>query len=210
MLEKKVSQQWFDPSLNRFLQDRFVNGKCPNPKCENTRAYSDECDVCGAKYEPSELLNPVSTLSDATPVLKPTSHYWLDLWKVSEPLRVWIQSKEKTWRQPVFNEVIGTVMPALRFDNVHEEKYKELKEKLPKHKSKYAAGKQIVAQFENKTDLESGKKFLETEGIPCLYLDSWAHRSITRDVSWGIPMPPDLDPEMARNILLFFMIHILF
>ncbi len=54
MLEKRTSKQWFDPKLNRFLQDRLVSGKCPNPKCENQKAYSEECDVCGLVYNPTE------------------------------------------------------------------------------------------------------------------------------------------------------------
>ncbi len=48
LLNKRVSKQWYDPELKRFLQDRFVRGKCPNPSCENQVAYSDECDVCEA------------------------------------------------------------------------------------------------------------------------------------------------------------------
>ena len=133
MLEKRTTRQWFDPKINRFLQDRFVRGKCPNTKCENETAYSDECDRCGAKYEPTELLHPKSAMSDATPELRDTIHWFLDMWKVSESMRVWIQGKEKTWRQPVFQEVINTVLPSLRFDNTHEEKYKELKATLPPH-----------------------------------------------------------------------------
>jgi methionyl-tRNA synthetase len=204
MLEKKISQQWYDTKLGRFLQDRFVRGKCPNPKCDNEAAYSDECDRCGSQYEPTELLNPKSAISDGIPVLKDTVHWWLDMWKVSEPLRAWIQSKEKKWRTPVFNEVIHTVLPALRFDNTHEPRYKELKElggALPKHKSKYAPGKKIHVQFENKADLIAGQAFLEKEGIPTTLVDGWAHRSITRDVAWGIPLPTDLDPEMAGKTL---------
>ncbi len=201
MLEKRVSKQWFDPSLGRFLQDRFVRGKCPNAKCENTGAYSDECDACGTKYDPTELLTPKSALSDATPELRDTVHWWLDMWKVSEPLREWIQSKEKTWRQNVYTEVLNTVLPALSFDNIHEPKYKELKADLPKHKSKYAAGKKVQAQFENKADLLRAQEQLSSFGIPTELLDGWAHRSISRDVSWGIPMPKELDPEMEGKTL---------
>jgi methionyl-tRNA synthetase len=62
MLEKRVSRQWYDPKLQRFLQDRFVRGECPNPKCDNKDAYSDECDRCGASFDPSELKNPRSAL----------------------------------------------------------------------------------------------------------------------------------------------------
>jgi methionyl-tRNA synthetase len=196
MLEKRTSQQWFDPKLNRFLQDRLVKGKCPNPKCENTSAYSDECEVCGTQYNPNELLSPRSAVSDATPILKDTVHWWLDLWKVSEQLRVWIQGKEKTWRQPVYNEVIHTVLPSLAFSNQFEEKYKELKATLPPHKSKYAAGKKVQLQFGLKPDLETARQQLADAGIENEILDGWAHRSISRDVSWGIPMPEDLDPDM--------------
>lgn len=201
MLEKRESLQWFDPKLNRFLQDRYVTGKCPNPKCTNERAYSDECDVCGNQYEPQELLNPRSSVSDATPELRPTLHWWLDLWKVSEPLRIWIQSREKTWRSTIYTEVVNTVLPSLKFDNIHEAKYKELKASLPNHKSKYAAGKKVVVQCNNKLDLEAAKSILTQQGIPCEYLDGWAHRSISRDVSWGIPMPDDIDPDMKGKTL---------
>ena len=78
MIEKRVSKQWFDPKLNRFLQDRFVRGKCPNPKCDNEAAYSDECDKCGSQYNPTELINPKSAISDAVPVLKePPTSGWI-------------------------------------------------------------------------------------------------------------------------------------
>ena len=201
MLEKKTSRQWFDPKLERFLQDRLVFGKCPNPKCDNEKAYSEECDKCGTHYDPSELINPKSAVSDGTPVLKDTVHWWLDMWKVSEVLRTWIQSKEKTWRHALYNEVINTVLPALNFDNIHEPKYKELKDSLPKHKSKYAAGKKVACTFETKIDLNTGRELLLQNGIPTELQDAWAHRPISRDVSWGIPMPEDLDPEMKGKTL---------
>jgi len=201
MLEKRTSRQWFDEKIKRFLQDRLVTGRCPNPKCDNETAYSDECEKCGTQYDPSQLINPLSAVTGTTPILKDTVHWWLDLWKVSEPLRIWIQSKEKKWRQSVFNEVINTVLPALSFDNTHENKYKELKESLPKHKSKYAAGKKVALTFETKDDLIAGRKMLDKNEIPSQLLDGWAHRSISRDVAWGIPMPEDLDPEMKGKTL---------
>lgn len=201
MLEKRTSSQWYDPKLSRFLQDRNVRGKCPNPNCKNESAYSDECDDCGSQYAPSELLNPKSQLSDATPELRDTVHWWLDLWKVSEPLRQWLKTKEKSWSTPVFNEVYGTVLPAFQFDNTHEPLFKEMRPTLPKHKSRYAPGKKVVVQFENKNDLHTGMEMFREKGIPTTLLDGWAHRSITRDVAWGIPLPTDVDPEMAGKTL---------
>lgn len=201
MLEKKTTKQWYDPKINRFLQDRNVTGKCPNPNCLNETAYSDECEICGTKYDPSELINPKSSLSDGTPELRDTAHLWLNMWKVSDELLEWIKGKQKTWRKGVFNEVFETVQPALQFDNTHEPIFKEMRGELPKHKSRYAPGKKVVVQFESKEDFNSGRKALEDKGIPTENLDGWAHRSITRDVSWGIPVPTEIDKEMEGKTL---------
>lgn len=201
MLVKRVTKQWFDPSLNRFLQDRFVRGRCPNPKCDNNDAYSDTCDTCGTTYDPTALTLPRSQLSSATPILRDTAHWWLDMWKVGEVLRQWIQSKEKVWRHSVYQEVIHTVLPALSFDKAHEDLYKGIKDQLPPHKSKYAAGKRIQAQFVDRAALEEAQRSLAAAGIHATPVDGWAHRAITRDVPWGIPMPPELDPEMRDKTL---------
>jgi len=201
MLEKKTAKQWFDPKLNRFLQDRNVTGKCPNPHCTNEAAYSDECEVCGTQYDPSQLINPKSSLSDATPVLKDTAHLYLDMWKVSDQLLEWIKAKQNKWRKGVFNEVFETVQPAFQFDNTHEPAFKEMRPTLPKHKSRYAPGKKVVVQFENKADFTAGFKMMTDSGIDCTVLDGWAHRSITRDVTWGIPVPEEIDPEMKGKTL---------
>jgi len=201
LLEKRISRQWYDTKLKRFLQDRFVRGQCPNPKCDNDGAYSDECDRCGLHYDPAELINPRSTFNDSTPVLKDTAHWWLDMWQVSEVLRAWIEGKAGLWRTQVYNEVINTVLPSLRFDNVHEPAFKEIKAALPKHKSRYAAGKKLVAQFGSKPEMVEAKEILEAHGIVTELVDGWAHRPITRDVEWGIPVPPGLDAEMTGKTL---------
>lgn len=199
MLEKRVTRQWFDPKMSRFLQDRFVRGTCPN--CGNTEAYSDECDVCSTQYDPSELKDPRSELSDAKPELKDTAHWWLDMWKVADPLKAWIETKQKAWRQAVYTEASNTVLIGCRFENVHEEKYKELKAGLPKHKSRYVPGKKVECLFDNKADLATAQAALESAGIPSTVTDKWGYRPITRDVSWGIPVPPEIDPDMKGKTL---------
>lgn len=201
MLSKKTTEQWFDTELEMFLPDRFVYGTCPNTECSNEKAYSDECDDCGKVYEPKLLQNPKSTVSEATPILKPTAHWWLDMWKVSDQLKDWIGTKAKVWRKVVYLETYSTVLPSLSFSKEHEEKFKELKETLPKLKSRYAPGKTIVAQFESLGELELGNKLLKDQGFETTYVDGWAHRSITRDVKNGIPVPEDLDPEMVGKTL---------
>ena len=200
MLEKRTSRQWFDPKVGKFLPDRYVRGQCPNPKCNNPDAYSDECDRCGHQHDPTELLNPRSTVSDATPEMRDTVHWFLDMWKVSETLREWILSKEKTWRSSVYLPVRDQVLPACRFPKEFEPSYKGLKASLPKHTSRYAPGKQVVLQFDTRPDLDVAIATLKASGIVAALVDEWAHRAITRDIAWGIPVP-DLDPELAGKTL---------
>jgi methionyl-tRNA synthetase len=201
MLEKRTSRQWFDPKIERFLPDRFVRGKCPNPKCDNDAAYSDECDRCGHQHDPGDLVEPRSALSDATPVMRDTVHWFLDMAKVSETMRIWLESKVGVWRQPVVSDALNRVLPALRLPGDREPAYKALRQTLPPHKMKYTAGKNIVVQFKSRAELEAGAAALAAAGIPTGPDDDWAHRSITRDVAWGIPLPDDLDPEMAGKTL---------
>lgn len=199
MLEKRITKQWFDPKMNRFLQDRFVRGTCPN--CQSPEAYSDECDACATQFDPSTLQNPRSQLSDAQPELKETAHWWLNMWKVADPLKTWIETKQKTWRTAVVQEVINTVLIGCRFENSYEARYKEIKETLPKHKSRYAPGKKVECLFDNKSDLNQAQKILSEAGIPTITTDKWGYRPITRDVSWGIPVPEELDSEMKGKTL---------
>jgi methionyl-tRNA synthetase len=201
LLHKRTTKQWYDPELQRFLPDRLVHGTCLNPACGHPDAYSDECPVCGHQHDPSDLRDPRSTLSDATPELRDTAHWFLDMAALSEPLRVWIQSKERTWRQPVVTEVLRNVLPAVRFAKEHEAAVKALKGELPKHKKMYWPGKQVVLQFADADTLAAGRAVLDQHGIPHVLNDDWGHRSITRDVDWGVPVPADIDPELAGKTL---------
>ncbi len=200
LLEKRTSRQWFDPKVERFLPDRFVRGRCPNPKCDNTDAYSDECDRCGSQHEPASLLDPRSTVSDATPVLRDTTHWHLDMAALADTMRTWLQGKQKSWRPSVLADVLDRVQPALRFASEHEPAFKALKATLPKHRSKYAPGKQVIVQFERRDDLDAARATMAAQGIPTTLDDAWGHRAITRDIAWGVPVP-DLDPELAGKTL---------
>ena len=199
LLEKRITKQWYDSKMSRFLQDRFVRGTCPN--CGHTEAYSDECDACGTQFDPSALLNPRSQLSDAVPELRDTAHWWLNMWKVADPLKQWIESKQKGWRSAVVQEVINTVLIGCRFENQHEGQYKEIKESLPKHKSRYVPGKKVECLFDTQADLAKAQEILNSHGIPSIVTDKWGYRPITRDVTWGIPVPPELDSDMVGKTL---------
>jgi methionyl-tRNA synthetase len=201
LLEKRTTRQWFDPKIGRFLPDRFVRGRCPNPKCDNDDAYSDECERCGHQHEPEQLINPRSAISDATPEMRETAHLWLDMSKVSETLRIWIQSKQGSWRSSMLRDVLDRVLPCLRLIGAVEPAYKEIKASLPKHKSRYAQGRQVVLQFGSLPELETARAQLSQHGIESELADEWSKRAITRDVAWGIPVPPELDPDLVGKTL---------
>jgi len=77
LIEQRDVEQFFDPEKGMFLPDRFIQGDCPN--CGAPDQYGDNCEVCGAVYAPTDLKNPRSALSGATPVLKTSEHFFFRL-----------------------------------------------------------------------------------------------------------------------------------
>ncbi|WP_031564837.1 methionine--tRNA ligase [Rheinheimera texasensis] len=86
-IKRRSISQLFDPEKQMFLPDRFVKGDCP--KCGALDQNGDSCDVCGATYSPTELKNPKSVVSGATPVLKDSEHYFFDLPAFEQMLQDW-------------------------------------------------------------------------------------------------------------------------
>ncbi|MBM33254.1 MULTISPECIES: methionine--tRNA ligase [unclassified Arsukibacterium] len=89
-IKRKTISQLYDPQKNMFLPDRFVKGDCP--KCGALDQNGDSCDVCGATYSPTDVKNPRSVVSGATPVLKDSEHYFFDLPAFSQMLQNWTRS----------------------------------------------------------------------------------------------------------------------
>jgi len=110
---KKTTEQYYDEEFNQFLADRYITGNCP--KCDAEGAYGDQCEKCGSALSPTELVNPVSTLSGNTPTLKETSHWFLPMDQHEAWLKEWIKEgsfegkqvhNPKDWR----NQVNGQCM----------------------------------------------------------------------------------------------------
>lgn len=98
----KTDEQLFDPDVGIFLADRFVKGTCP--VCGFEEAYGDQCENCGSALSPNELVNPKSTLSDATPELRKTTHWYLPLGDFQESLEEWINTHPE-WKPNVLGQV---------------------------------------------------------------------------------------------------------
>ena len=106
LIETRSIEQFFDPEKGMFLPDRFIKGECP--KCGTRDQYGDNCEQCGAVYAPTDLKNPYSALSGATPVLRTSEHYFfklsdprcvafLEQWTQDGKLQPEVANKVKEW-----------------------------------------------------------------------------------------------------------------
>ncbi|UXI00322.1 methionine--tRNA ligase [Photobacterium sp. TY1-4] len=89
-ITSRTISQLFDPEKEMFLPDRFVKGTCP--KCKAEDQYGDNCDSCGETYSPTDLINPKSAVSGATPVMKDSEHFFFDLPQFETMLQAWTKS----------------------------------------------------------------------------------------------------------------------
>lgn len=104
IFDEKVSEQLYDPEAREFLADRFVTGICPH--CSHSSAYGDICESCGSSLNATDLIDPKSTLSGATPVKKKTKHWFLPLEKYEGFIQEWIlDQRKKDWKSNVYGQI---------------------------------------------------------------------------------------------------------
>jgi methionyl-tRNA synthetase len=101
---EETTEQLYDAKADQFLADRFVMGTCP--KCDNPEAYGDQCEKCGSTLNATDLINPKSTITGETPILKSTKHWFLPLNRYESFLREWILEGHKNdWKPNVYGQV---------------------------------------------------------------------------------------------------------
>jgi methionyl-tRNA synthetase len=100
---EKTTLQYFDEEQGQFLADRYITGQCPH--CGYEKAYGDQCENCGTSLNPTDLINPRSTLSGKSPVMKETKHWYLPLDKYQDWLKEWILEGHKDdWKPNVYGQ----------------------------------------------------------------------------------------------------------
>ena len=102
LFEEKETEQFFDEEKQTFLADRYITGICP--VCGYSSAYGDQCENCGSSLSPEQLINPKSTLSNAIPVKKKTTHWYFPLQNYEIFLRQWILEDHKDWKNNVYGQ----------------------------------------------------------------------------------------------------------
>jgi len=103
LLTEETSEQYYDDEAKAFLADRYITGTCP--KCGHPSAYGDQCEKCGTSLSPKDLINPKSTLTGNSPILKPTKHWYLPLENYEPWLKEWIlKSHQHDWKTNVYGQ----------------------------------------------------------------------------------------------------------
>jgi methionyl-tRNA synthetase len=99
---EKTSEQYYDQEASAFLADRYITGSCPH--CGSPGAYGDQCEQCGTSLSPTDLVDPVSTISGSKPVLKETRHWYLPLDRYESWLKEWILEEHREWKPNVYGQ----------------------------------------------------------------------------------------------------------
>lgn len=99
---EQTNEQYYDTEAKQFLADRYITGKCPH--CESENAYGDQCENCGTSLNPTDLIEPKSTISGSVPEMRETKHWYLPLDKHESWLREWILEDHKEWKPNVYGQ----------------------------------------------------------------------------------------------------------
>ena len=119
--EQKTTEQYYDEDFKQFLADRYIQGTCP--KCGHEEAFGDQCEKCGSTLSPTELINPISTMSGKTPVLKETTHWYFRLDRHEAWLKEWVEKGQldgqqlhdpSQWRKHVLGQCLSWIEGGLQ------------------------------------------------------------------------------------------------
>jgi methionyl-tRNA synthetase len=166
-IDKRSSNQFYDPQAERFLPDRYVEGTCPH--CGYGSARGDQCENCGRTLDPIDLINPRSKLTGAVPVEKTTDHFYLRLSAFSERLKEWLESRVG-WRKHVLNFSLGWIEEGLQDRAITRDI--EWGVEIPVEG--LGPGKRIYVWFDAVIGyLSASKEWAEASDVPDAWKDWW-------------------------------------
>lgn len=191
-LNKISTMQFFDEKAGVFLNGRQVVGKCPVEGCTSEKGYADECDL-GHQYMPENLLNPISTLTGETPVMKPVVNWYFKLRDYEKLLQDWVaeMQKEKIVRPVVWKTISEFLKPPVIYvKREFEEKYFALKDSMPAHN--YIEEKKkpsFTIEFSALSDCDEACRILTQNGIRYRTGKTLVPFRLTGNIEWGVPSP---------------------
>ena len=191
-LEKITTMQFFDEKAGVFLNGRQVIGKCPVEGCTSEKGYADECDL-GHQYMPENLIDPVSTLTGEKPTMKPVNNWYFKLCDYEEILKDWVAELQKRKDiRPVVWKTISEFLkpPVIYVKREFEQKYLEIKDKLPEHEFLEEPKKpSFTIAFKKLSDCEESCRVLTDNGIRYRTGKKLVPFRLTGNIEWGVPAP---------------------
>ncbi len=190
---KKLSvPQFYDEEKKMLLNGRQVAGKCPIPGCCSDRAYADECSL-GHQFLPSELINPISSLSGNKPILKDVENWYFDLEHCIDMIKEYNDFLRKNTNTRKYQlETIEEFLkkPLLYVPRKYIEDVAELATKLPPHKLTDDEKKpSVVFEFDNLDDRDAAKGVLDSESIHYTSGKTLVPFRLSGNAEWGVPFP---------------------
>ena len=190
-LKKMSTLQFYDEEKGVFLNGRQVIGKCPYENCNSEKGYADECDL-GHQYQPKELIDPVSTLSGKTPVLKEIGNWYFDLPRCLDLMNEWVERLEKTEARPFFLKEVKEFFkkPEIYIKKDQMSLYENIAGILPTHEIREEKSKaSFVLVFNKLEDREFACETLSENQIRYRTGKTLTPFRLSGNISWGVPVP---------------------
>ncbi|KAA3615086.1 MAG: methionine--tRNA ligase [Calditrichaeota bacterium] len=169
----KKEEQLYDPEAGIFLADRFVRGTCP--KCKYEEAYGDQCENCGTSLSPQDLINPRSAITNAKPVMKETTHWFLPLEKYQPELEKWID-QHSDWKPNALGQIKSWFKDGLRDRAVTRDLPwgVPVPKKVAEQAGTDANGKVLYVWFDAPIGyISASREWAEQKGDPDLWKKYW-------------------------------------
>lgn len=192
-LHLESTLQFYDTKENMFLNGRQVQGHCPVQGCKSEKGYADECDL-GHQYDPVDLINPISKVSDTVPEMREVNNWYFDLPGLAGVVRDYADTLEADPQiRPLVTKTIKEfLVPPIIYIKVELfDDYAAIKDQLPAHTYRDAEkGKQsFEIEFANIQDRDAARTVLSGAGIRFRTGKALVPFRISGNVKWGVPIP---------------------
>ena len=191
-LRRISTKQFYDEKAGCFLNGRQVIGKCPVDGCQSQKAYADECDL-GHQYMPENLIDPKSTITGETPVMKDVYNWYFDLPAYNGLLKEYVEriQKQKNVR-PLVHKTIAEFLadPVIHIKNELLDNYNAVKDRLPAHEFIEEKKKpSFTIKFTELDEMNKACEVLSANGIRFRTGKTLVPFRLTGNIEWGVPAP---------------------
>ncbi len=201
-LARMTTNQFFDEKAEVFLNGRQVVGKCPVDGCTSEKGYADECDL-GHQYMPENLINPKSTLTGETPIMKEVVNWYFKLTDFNKLLTDYTDHlKTKPNVRAIIPNTIGEFLkaPEVYIKNDYRETFDELAKNIPSHRLVAEERKpSFTVIFEKLEDMNAACKVFSSHGIRYRTGKTLVPFRLTGNIEWGVAAPK-LEDEEALTV----------